>query len=287
MVKRERVSHRTIGNIMHKPVITVNEGATLEEVARTLVKYGISGAPVIGKNGEALGVISNLDIVRTCSRESPETFREMKAVDVMTPFIISIEPVTSIYKAAELMSREGVHRLFVLTHIREKKPVILSSPKTQVAGVVSAKDVLQEITKFVAPVKVEDVMHDIILVNGEASVSEAAKIMSTKDVGSILVAKQNKPVGILTERDILKKVTAMDLNPKTTKITQIMTEPLISIPTDAGLEEASKIMLEKRIRRLPVTRGKKIVGMISARSMVGGFARYFLQKPTLAERKDD
>lgn len=285
MVERERVGRKAIGDLMHEPVITVNEDAPLEEVARVLVMYGIAGVPVVGKDGEALGVISNLDLVRTCGSISPEAFKKMKAREVMTPFIISVEPETSVYKAAELMSKEGVHRLFVLTPIGEREQVILPSPKTRVAGVVSAKDILQEIIKFVAPVKVEDIMHDITLVDKDASISEAAKIMSAKEVGSILVAERNKPVGILTERDILKKVTAMGLDPKTTKINQIMNAPLITVPADASLEEASKIMLRKRIRRLPVIKDKKIVGMISARSMVGGFARYFHGKPALAEKK--
>jgi len=285
LVERERVSRKVISDLMHEPVITVNEDTPLEEVARTLVTYGIAGVPVVGRDGEALGVISNLDLVRTCASVSPEAFKKMKAREVMTPFIISVEPATSVYKAAELMSKEGIHRLFVLMPIGEKAQVILPSPKTRVVGVVSAKDILREITKFVVPVKVEDIMHDITLVDKDASISEAAKIMSAKEVGSILVAERNKPVGILTERDILKKVTAMGLDPKTTKINQIMTAPLITVPADASLEEASKIMLQKQIRRLPVTKDKKIVGMISARSMVGGFARYFLGKPALAEKK--
>lgn len=285
MAKRESVSRRAIGDIMHKPVITVDENSSLEDVARTLVTYGITGAPVIGKGGEALGVISNLDVVRTCGGKPSECFKKMKARDVMTPFIISVDPKTSVYHAAELMSKEGIHRLFVLKPLKEKKQVILQAQKTTIAGVISAKDLLNEVTKFIAPVKVGDIMHGITLVDKNASVSEAAKIMSTKEVGSVLVAKRKKPMGILTERDILKKVTAMGLNPKNTKVSQIMNAPLTTVSADASLEEASKLMLKKRIRRLPVTKGKRIVGMITARGMVGGFTRYFIRKPALAEKK--
>lgn len=285
MAKRKRISRSTIGDIMHKSVITVAEDSSLEDVARTLVTYGITGAPVISKAGAALGVISNLDLVRTCGGKSDECFKKMKVKDIMTPFIISVDPTTSVNHAAELMSKEGVHRLFVLKPLKEKKHVILQSQKMTIAGVISAKDILRELTKYIAPVKVEDIMHGITLIDKNASVSEVAKIMANKEVGSVLVAKNKKPVGILTERDILKKVTATGLNPKATKVTQIMTAPLTTVSADASLEEASKIMLEKRIRRLPVMKGKKIVGMITARGMVGGFARSF-RKPALNKKNN-
>lgn len=241
--------------------------------------------PVVDKSGRVLGVLSDLDLVKICGRESPEDFKKMRAKDVMTPFIISVDPETSVYKAAELMSKEGVHRLFVLGKMKEKERTRFPSANMQAVGVVSAKDVLNEITKFVAPIKVEDIMHDITLLDENASVSEAAKIMATKEIGSVIVAKEKKPIGIMTERDIIKKVTAVGLDPKTTKVSQVMTAPPTTVPAEASLEEASRIMLEKRIRRLPVTKGDRIVGMISARSMVGGFARYFRGKPALATKK--
>lgn len=285
MSKGKRVGYRSVGNIMHSPVITVKDEASLEEVARTLVTYAIAGAPVVDKSGRVLGVLSDLDLVKICGRESPEDFKKMRAKDVMTPFIISVDPETSVYKAAELMSKEGVHRLFVLGKMKEKERTRFPSANMQAVGVVSAKDVLNEITKFVAPIKVEDIMHDITLLDENASVSEAAKIMATKEIGSVIVAKEKKPIGIMTERDIIKKVTAVGLDPKTTKVSQVMTAPPTTVPAEASLEEASRIMLEKRIRRLPVTKGDRIVGMISARSMVGGFARYFRGKPALATKK--
>jgi len=285
MSRGKCAGYRSVGDIMHSPVITVKDDDSLEKAARTLVTHGITGAPVVDKSGAALGVISNLDLVNVCGRETPEDLKKIRAKDIMTPFVISVEPKTSVYKAAELMSKEGVHRLFVLGKMKEKEGIISSFARVNVLGIISAKDILNEITKSVVPIKVGNIMHDITLVDENTSVSKAAKIMAKKEIGSIIVAKKKRPIGIMTERDITKKVTAVGLDPKTTKISQVMTKPLTTVPAEASLEEASRIMLEKRIRRLPVTKADKIVGMVSARSMVGGFARYFRGKPALAAKK--
>jgi len=131
---------------------------------------------------------------------------------------------------------------------------------------------------------VKDVMHRVTLVNGDRSVAETAKIMTTaattvtREIGSVLVATNNEPVGILTERDILKKVVAAGLDPAVTKISQVMSAPLITVPVDTSIGEASKIMIEKGIRRLPVTEGNKIVGIITVRDITREMAARFLRR---------
>lgn len=131
---------------------------------------------------------------------------------------------------------------------------------------------------------VRDVMHRVTLVDGDKSVAETAKIMMrtattvTREIGSVLVAKNNEPIGILTERDILKKVVATGLDPAVTKISQVMSAPLITVPVDMSVGEASRIMIEKGIRRLPVTEGNKIVGIITTRDITREMAARFLSR---------
>lgn len=127
-------------------------------------------------------------------------------------------------------------------------------------------------------------MHRVTLVDGDKSVAETAKIMMrtattvTREIGSVLVAKNNEPIGILTERDILKKVVATGLDPAVTKISQVMSAPLITVPVDTSVGEASRIMIEKGIRRLPVTEGNKIVGIITTRDITREMAARFLSR---------
>lgn len=131
---------------------------------------------------------------------------------------------------------------------------------------------------------VKEIMHRITLVEGDRSVAETTKIMATaattvtREIGSVLVAKHNEPVGILTERDILKRVVAAGLDPKVTKISQVMSAPLITVPVDTTIGEASRIMIKKGIRRLPITEGSKIVGIITTRDITREMAARFLSR---------
>jgi len=136
---------------------------------------------------------------------------------------------------------------------------------------------------------VKDLIHGITVVDGETSAAEAAKKMLsarttvTGEIGSVLVGKENEPVGIVTERDILR-VVARGLDPKNVKLREIMSTPLITIPSDATIEEASEIMTKKMVRRLPVVEKKKIVGMITSRDITRAITMGFLSGRRESER---
>lgn len=118
-------------------------------------------------------------------------------------------------------------------------------------------------------IRVKDIMHDVTTVPIEASITEAAKIMNRKLIGSILAVKEGEPVGMLTERDILRKVVAKGKDPKTTSIYEIMTSPLITTHKDTTLSDALKIFRKHYIRRLLITDDDgKIIGIITHRNVV-------------------
>jgi CBS domain-containing protein len=103
-------------------------------------------------------------------------------------------------------------------------------------------------------------------VTSEASIVEVAEVMTSRDVGSVLVTVQGKETGILTERDLTRKVLAKGLDPKSTIVREVMSSPLLTISQDAQLREAAETMSKMRVRRLPVVDEKgKVVGIISTR----------------------
>jgi CBS domain-containing protein len=101
--------------------------------------------------------------------------------------------------------------------------------------------------------------------------------MSQKEVGDVVVLEGKMPRGIVTERDFVRRVVAKK-RPLDTKISDVMSKPLITISPDASLKEAARKMVNKGIRRLPVVKQHKLVGII----VVSDFARH-LSKKTLAE----
>ncbi|MBW2977165.1 CBS domain-containing protein [Candidatus Woesearchaeota archaeon] len=127
--------------------------------------------------------------------------------------------------------------------------------------------------------RVKDVMHSATKISSYATISEAARVMDEKLIGSLLAEEENKVVGIMTERDILRKIVAKGRNPDIVKVRDIMSSPILTIDANEGLIEASRRMDEKRIRRLVVTENGKIVGKITANSIARNF-RYLLAKDT-------
>jgi len=114
-------------------------------------------------------------------------------------------------------------------------------------------------------IRVGDCMRKgIIVLDSFDTVYNAAKIMHEAEVGSVIVTKKNKAVGIATERDIVRKVVAKKRDPKTTKLDKIMSTPLRVISINSSIREAALAMKKYGIKKLPVMGSKKkIIGIIT------------------------
>jgi len=122
--------------------------------------------------------------------------------------------------------------------------------------------------------KVKDVMtKTVITIESNKTVIEAATLMAENDVGNLIVMKDSIPLGIVTERDFVRRVIAED-KPLKTKISEVMSMPLRVIDPHAPLKEAARRMVSKKIRRLAVINDTKLVGIITATD----FARHLSKK---------
>ncbi len=111
---------------------------------------------------------------------------------------------------------------------------------------------------------VRDIMtKDIVMIDGSKSTLEAAKVMADKGISSVFVLKDEKPVGIVTERDFIKKVCAKDLPVSEVKVSDIMSSILTTADPETTIEVAIQRMVNHKIRRLPIMEGGKIVGIIT------------------------
>lgn len=107
--------------------------------------------------------------------------------------------------------------------------------------------------------KVSEVMNKALAIDDKTSAKEAAKIMSDKNVGSLIVMKREKIVGIVTERDILKNVSKLGA-----RVSAIMSSNVITIDQNDSLESAAELMAEKKIKRLPVVSKGELAGIVTA-----------------------
>ena len=110
--------------------------------------------------------------------------------------------------------------------------------------------------------------------------------MAAKRIGGLVVVRAGRPVGLVTERDILWKVTAKEKNPKKVAVREIMTSPVVTIAPLSTLRAAARIMIGHNVRRLVVTRLDHVEGIVTARDVVGGFLETWARarKNTIAKR---
>ena len=104
---------------------------------------------------------------------------------------------------------------------------------------------------------------EVITVDEKASVKEAADIMNQFEIGSVIATRKGKPIGIITERDLLKRIVSEGRDAKKTTVKEIMSTPLVAISPDTDLEEAARLMFKMKIKKLPVTEQNRLVGLIS------------------------
>jgi CBS domain-containing protein len=112
--------------------------------------------------------------------------------------------------------------------------------------------------------RVEDVMvKEVVTVDENFTVKEAAEIMNKFEIGCLIGVRKGKAMGILTERDVLKRVVAQGRDASKTKVKDAMTSPLVIAEPDMDLAEAVKLMFQMKIKKLPVVDGKRLVGLVS------------------------
>lgn len=121
------------------------------------------------------------------------------------------------------------------------------------AGIVIVRDVMTKKVKVVRP---------------DTLVKEVVATMNKFNIGSIVVVQSDRPVGIITERDILRRIVEPCLAPEALRAREVMSSPVITIRDMASIDEAANIMARKRIKKLLVTDNEKLVGILTFTDIV-------------------
>jgi len=130
----ELSKEKMIRDVMTRGVISVPLDTPVSEVARILVEKDISGVAITAPDGEAVGVISEIDIIKVFD----QNWDKLTAEDIMSSFVRTVNPETSLKKAADLMRDLNIHRLLILS---------LSPAYGLPVGIVTARDILSAIVK--------------------------------------------------------------------------------------------------------------------------------------------
>lgn len=110
---------------------------------------------------------------------------------------------------------------------------------------------------------------EINTIDYDVTITDAAKVMAAdKNFGGyVIILKKGKPLGMITERDIVNEIIAKEIDPSKVKVTEIMSTPLITIDPDDDLLKASELMEENNVRKVAVMKGEIIYGIITAKDI--------------------
>jgi len=110
----------------------------------------------------------------------------------------------------------------------------------------------------------EIMIENVRTVRPNSTVTEIVRKMNKFEIGSVVVVEGEKPVGIITERDILRRVLEVTLASEALKAKEIMSAPLITVSNQSTVDEAARIMIDKRIKKMPVVHEGKLVGILTS-----------------------
>jgi CBS domain-containing protein len=271
-IKSEPMRYRNIASIMTSEVFTINPENTLHEAAQMMGEKHI-GSLIVMKYETPLGIITEGDLLNVVTdgiplerdwiRSSPSICNE-KVEKFMSYPVIKICVEYRLKDAARLMIEKRVRRLGVCD-------------SGYLVGIVTTSDMIGSLPQVPETMKawfeVDQFMSkQVVTADKGTLLEEAAKIMAEKHVGSVIVTSEGEPIGIFTERDLLTKFLAKDKS-LIEEVGNVCSSPLITAPIGISVHDAAEIMIEKHIKRLPITQGDKLIGVLSARDLVEAYAR--------------
>ena len=115
----------------------------------------------------------------------------------------------------------------------------------------------------------------VIVIDPDRTIADAAKRMAAKRIGGLVVVEHGRPIGLLTDRDILWNVTAKGKNPSKVLVRDVMTSPVATVSPLTTLRAAARVMLEQKTRWIVVTRLENVEGIVTASDLTQGFLEAF------------
>ena len=238
-----------VKDVMSKDVITVGPEETVVSAAKTMSENNVSCA-VVMDNGSPTGILTEKDLLAMIAGKD-KNFVNIKVTQVMSSPVAVIGSGLSIFNASRIMETKHIRRLPILEG-------------EQLVGIVTQTDLARALTSYGMWKDVTEIMScDIATIQTKATVAEAVEIMKSRKISCIVALKGNQVQGIVTERDILKGIIALQRDPAHIEVEQVMSSPVITIPASYSVFSARKVMDKKRVRRLVAMEDEQLCGIVT------------------------
>ena len=256
--KRDLSRYKEVKEIMSKEVATITPEASMNEAATIMGEKHI-GSLVVEKYHTPVGIVTERDLLTKVLAPGKDLTKE-KVENTMSYPLVTICLTAKIREAArEMIKKKGRLAVFECGKLM---------------GIVTASDLIRSLPDVPeTEVKVDDFMtKQVVTADENEPLGEIVKTMGDQHIGSVVVIRKAEPAGIFTERDLLTAVLAKD-KPLTTRVGDHASGPLVTVPEGTSIHDAAVVMTMKHIRRLPIIRGKKLMGIITARDLVEAYSK--------------
>lgn len=238
-----------VKDVMNRDVITICSNETVVSAANIMSENNISSVIVVD-GGIVSGIVTEKDFLKRIGSNIKEPAKT-KVAEVMSSPVEYVSPDMSVLDASKIMEVKCIKRLPVLTG-------------KQLIGIVTQTDLNKALTSYGMWRNVAEIMsRDTAVIQTGATIAQAADIMNSRNISCVVVMKAGEIVGILSERDLLQRVSSAQRNPHETKVEDIMSSPVASISSDYSIFSANKLMNKLHVRRLVVVDDNQLVGTMT------------------------
>lgn len=247
-----------VADFMSPRPITVKENYGFLDSIQIMAEKGI-GNLIVTKNRRPIGILTERQILEHITMYGK--IKNVKLDKIKTSPFQAIDVATRVIDAAKLMIK--------------KKDRLLVFDEKHLFGIITATDMIRAFGRTSSNPGLSKVSSKrIYAVNYDDTILKAVKLMHNKRIGSVIVMRNKTPYGIFTERDLLVNVLANDVG-MGNHVGGYCSYPLVTAPLSTRAGNASKIMSKNKIKRLALTKNKKIDSIVTARDIVDAFQASF------------
>ena len=238
-----------MGDIMNREPVIASPQDSIASAARKMSEHNVSCVVVV-QDDRVIGILTEKDVLKGVAGRDVEFHRLRVSERMSSP--VEVAPCSlSILEAGRIMETRGFRRL----------PVVRDD---RLVGIVTETDITRGLISLNPLRYISDIMtSDVATIDSEARVDEAARIMARQNASCIIAQHRQEIAGIVTEKDILRRVVALHKDPTQSRVVEIMSFPVVAVPPTYSVLSASRKMETGHVHRLVVMDQNTICGIVT------------------------
>lgn len=241
---------RPIKSIMSPEVITIGESAPVSAAAQRMSDNNISCIIVTDEIGKAAGIVTERDLLRRTVSAGLDLRKSRIGMIMSTP-LITISPDAMVLEAGQIMEDKKIKQLPIL----DGRRLIGIVTQTDLVRILTSYDLHKDVSTYMS--------RNVLSCQSQDLVHTVVERMALEHKSCMVCLKGDHIAGVFTERDHLKRVIALQRDPNHIAVFEVMSTPVVTVESSCSLLSASKLMAQKRMRRIVVTEGTQLVGLLT------------------------